>query len=68
MNITTHPYRNLMSIEINKPYKGCPDQCENAKTALLWIANNLNKEIDVTQIIIVCNNCQKSYWKIMERK
>lgn len=46
----------------------CPDKCENAKKANLWIANNLNDQIDVTQIMIVCAKCGKSIWKINKRK
>lgn len=59
-------YQNTMNI--NTPSKNCPDKCENAKKALLFIANNTQEELDITQIVITCLKCQESYWKINKKK
>jgi hypothetical protein len=66
-NFVTRALRN-QGIIINQPNPKCEDKCDNAKKALLFIANNTQNEIDITQIVIVCSKCQSSFWKIMVKK
>lgn len=68
-NLMAKMLRNYQStMKINTPNKNCVDKCENAKKALLFIANNTQDDLDITQIIITCFKCQESYWKIEKKK
>lgn len=55
-------------IVLNKPNPACPDNCNNAKESLLYIANHTFKTIDPTKIIIICANCGNSIWMIQHKK